>query len=70
MLSDAPKYKLPEDIYRLMRDLISDYCGIFFDDESRYIFERRLTRRLEVIGLDNFRDYYRFLLYKKILFVF
>ncbi|MFC1769530.1 CheR family methyltransferase [Nitrospirota bacterium] len=48
-----------------MRDLISDYCGIFFDDESRYIFERRLTRRLEVIGLDNFRDYYRFLLYNK-----
>jgi hypothetical protein len=25
---------LPEDIFRLLRDFIHDYCGIFFDDGS------------------------------------
>lgn len=58
----APK-NLPEEDFRLLRDLIRDYCGIFFDDSSRYILERRLSRRLDIHHLEHFRDYYRFLLY-------
>lgn len=56
---------LPENVFRLLRDLISDYCGIYFDDDSRNNVERRLSRRLAVHGFDNFRDYYRYLLYDK-----
>ncbi len=62
---DEQLIRLPVDVFRLLRDLISDYCGIFFDDDSKYILERRLNRRLGINGLDNFRDYYRFLLYDK-----
>lgn len=54
---------LPEDVFRLIRDLIRDYCGIYFDDGSRYLIERRLSRRVRNHHLDSFRDYYRYLLY-------
>jgi len=56
---------LPEDVFRLLRDLVRDYSGIYFDDNSRYLIERRLSKRLKNLHLDNFRDYYRFLLYDK-----
>jgi chemotaxis protein methyltransferase CheR len=56
---------LPEDVFRLLRDLISDFCGLYFDESSKYIIERRLNRRLKLHMFDNFRDYYRFLLYDK-----
>lgn len=65
MAEGGGRIELSENDFRLMRDLISDYCGIHFDSDSRYTMERRLTRRLSIHGIDNFRDYYRFLLYDK-----
>lgn len=56
---------LQDDVFRLLRDLISDYCGLYFDESSKYLIERRLNRRLQLHMFDNFRDYYRFLLYDK-----
>ncbi len=56
---------LPTDIFRLLRDHISNYCGIFFDDNSILIVERRLNRRLRLNRLKSFREYYRLLLYDK-----
>ena len=56
---------LPEEVFRLMRDLIRDYCGIYFDDGSRYILEKRLSRRVHKLHLSSFRDYYRHLLYDR-----
>lgn len=56
---------LPTDIFRLIRDFIRNYCGIYFDDKSKYILERRLNRRLKVNHLKDFREYYRLLMYDK-----
>jgi chemotaxis protein methyltransferase CheR len=56
---------LTEDVFRLIRDVIRDYCGLYFDDGSRYIVEKRLSRRVRNHNLDDFRDYYRFILYDK-----
>lgn len=56
---------LGEDVFRLIRDLIKDYCGLYFDDGSRYLIERRLNRRVRSHHLDSFRDYYRFMLYNR-----
>ncbi len=56
---------LREGEFRLLRDLIREYCGIFFDDASKFLLERRLSRRLKLHHLDDFRDYYRLLLYDK-----
>lgn len=47
--------------FRLLRDLIHDYCGIFFREEMKYLLERRLAPRLLLHGLADFTAYYRFL---------
>jgi len=54
---------LPEDVFRLVRDIIKDYCGLYFDDASRYLLEKRLSRRIRNHHLNDFRDYYRFIRY-------
>ena len=64
-LGNSELIPLGEDVFRLIRDLIRDYCGIFFDDASRFLLERRLSRRVKTHLLKDFRDYYRLLLYDK-----
>ncbi len=54
---------LSDETFRLLRDLIKNYCGIYFDDTSKYLLERRLSRRIGLLNLNDFKDYYRFLLY-------
>ncbi|MHB8882108.1 MAG: CheR family methyltransferase [Thermodesulfovibrionales bacterium] len=56
---------LSEDVFRLIRDIIRDYCGLYFDDSSKYLIEKRLSRRVRGHHLDDFRDYYRFIRYDK-----
>ena len=65
MFKDDEVTHLPEEVFRLMRDLIRDYCGIYFDDGSRYILEKRLSRRVRKLHLSSFRDYFRHLLYDR-----
>jgi chemotaxis protein methyltransferase CheR len=49
--------------FRLLRDLVYEYCGIFFQTESQYLMERRLGNRLREHDLQTFGDYYRYLRY-------
>lgn len=56
---------LPAEVFRLIRDFIDDYCGIYFDDKSKYKVEHRLNRRLKIYHMKDFREYYRFLMYDK-----
>jgi chemotaxis protein methyltransferase CheR len=56
---------LPDDVFRLLRDFIHGYCGIFFDDASKFLLERRLSRRLEQHRLKSFAEYYHFLRYDR-----
>jgi len=56
---------LPDDVFRLLRDFVHDYCGIYFDDNSKFLLERRLSRRLEQLRLRNFEEYYHFLRYDR-----
>jgi len=56
---------LPDDVFRLLRDFIHGYCGIYFDDGSKYLLERRLTRRLEQHRLKSFEEYYHLLRYDR-----
>ncbi len=54
---------MTDETFKLLRDLIRNYCGIFFDDSMKYLLERRLTRRLDSLQFNDFKDYYRYLLY-------
>jgi len=56
---------LPDDVFRLIRDFIHNYCGIYFDDGSKFLLERRLNRRLEQHQLKTFAQYYHFLRYDR-----
>ncbi len=65
MFETEPVIPLSEDVFRLIRDIIKDYCGLFFDDNSRHLIEKRLSRRVKNHHLNDFRDYYRFIRYDK-----
>ena len=56
---------LPDDVFRLLRDFIHDYCGIFFDNGSKFLLERRLNHRLEQHQLKSFEEYYHYLRYDR-----
>jgi chemotaxis protein methyltransferase CheR len=56
---------LPDDVFRLLRDFVHGYCGIYFDDGSKFLLERRLSRRLEQRRLKSFAEYYHFLRYDR-----
>ena len=59
LLHDAgPTLHLKE--FRLLRDFVNQFCGIYFDD-SAYIVERRLRERLRDLSISDFAEYYRYL---------
>ena len=49
------------DEFRLLRDLVNTRAGMFFDESSFHVFERRLRERLRVRSLPDFTSYYQFL---------
>lgn len=55
--------KLQPEEFRLLRDFISGFCGLYFDESSVYFLERRLQNRLAEKQLATFLDYYYLLLY-------
>lgn len=55
--------EMTDEEFVLIRDLICDYCGIFFAESFKYLVERRLQPRLPILGHHSFREYYRFLKY-------
>lgn len=50
----------PED-FRLLRDVVYEHAGLMFDDSALMLFDRRLSERLEVLGLPNYQSYYKYL---------
>ena len=57
----GPSLKLRE--FRLIRDFINRFCGIYFADDSSYVVERRLRERLRELRVGDFAEYYRYLQY-------
>jgi chemotaxis protein methyltransferase CheR len=57
----GPSLNLNE--FRLLRDFINQFCGIYFADDSAYVVERRLRERIRELGIDDFAEYYRYLRY-------
>jgi chemotaxis protein methyltransferase CheR len=47
--------------FRLLRDLVCDYSGIYLDESQLTRVQRRLRPRLAVLELKDFSDYYRHL---------
>jgi chemotaxis protein methyltransferase CheR len=60
-----PEQVMTEEEFYLLRDCVYSHCGIFFDNESKYLLEKRLSRRLTALNLPSFHDYYHFLKYNR-----
>ncbi len=65
IFSVEPEVVMSEEEFRLIRDLIYNHCGIFFDNDSKYLLEKRLARRITTHQLSGFKDYYHFLKYNR-----
>lgn len=64
MLLLTPEIPMSMDEFRLLRDFVYQHCGLNFTEDSKYLLEKRLGRRLEEHNLQSFKDYYYFLRYK------
>jgi chemotaxis protein methyltransferase CheR len=58
-----PRVEMTREEFRIIRDIVHEYCGIFFQDDVTYLLERRLQPRLEELGLPSFTEYHRHLRY-------
>jgi chemotaxis protein methyltransferase CheR len=65
MLATPKIIELPEEIFRFLRDMFYQHCGVYFDDQSKYFVEGRLQNSLQRLQFDNFKDYYYFLKYDR-----
>ena len=65
MLATPKLIELPEEIFRFLRDMFYQHCGVYFDDQSKYFVEGRLQNSLQRLQFDNFKDYYYFLKYDR-----
>jgi chemotaxis protein methyltransferase CheR len=54
--------ELGREAFRLLRDLIHGHCGIFFDEDTAFLLERRLAGRVAAHALADYDDYVQFLL--------
>jgi chemotaxis protein methyltransferase CheR len=52
---------LSEEEFRLLRDLIHERFGLYFEDNQRASLRSRLAGRLASLDLMNFEDYYHYL---------
>jgi chemotaxis protein methyltransferase CheR len=52
---------LPEEEFRLLRDLIHERFGLYFDENQRSSLRGRLVGRLATLDLVSFEDYYHYL---------
>ena len=65
MFNAEPDVQMTDEEFRLIRDLIYSHCGLYFDNDSRYLLEKRLGRRLPLHQLSGYKDYYHFLKYNR-----
>ena len=56
---------MSDEEFHLLRDCVYSHCGIFFDNDSKYLLEKRLARRVTTLNLPSFRDYYHYLKYNR-----
>jgi chemotaxis protein methyltransferase CheR len=54
---------LPDNVFLLLRDLIKERIGIYYDSSKKEIFSSKLCPLLIEKGINSFLDYYYFLKY-------
>jgi chemotaxis protein methyltransferase CheR len=55
--------ELPDDVFRLLREQIYKKSGMWFNDSSKYLLQKRLSPRARELNFDSFQKYFYFLQY-------
>jgi chemotaxis protein methyltransferase CheR len=55
--------ELPDDVFRLLREQIYKRSGMWFNDSSKYLLQKRLSPRARQLNFDSFQKYFYFLQY-------
>ena len=63
MSRDEHRPQMSAEEFRLIRDLVYDHCGILYRDEMKFVMERRLWPRLELLHVQDYGAYHRYLRY-------
>lgn len=65
MLNADLGIEMPDEEFRLLRDLVYAHSGLYFGDDAKYLLEKRLGRRLACHQLKSYREYYQFLKFNR-----
>src|SRR5215207_3871215 len=63
MTTDPGAMDLPVGVFLILRDLIRDQIGVWFEDEKRDLLAVKVSDRVRALGLASFLDYYYLLKY-------
>jgi chemotaxis protein methyltransferase CheR len=63
MSSHIDTIALPANVFGILRDLIHERAGIFYDSDKRELIAEKLSARLTESGFSTFLDYYYLLKY-------
>ena len=55
--------RMTEEEFKLLSDLIYNYCGLTFTGSQKILFQKRVKSRVEKLRLSSFKEYYQFLKY-------
>ncbi len=58
---DEPRPELTGEALHLLRDLFAQRSGFYLRNDLKFVAERRLAARLEMLGLRDFLSYHRYL---------
>lgn len=65
MLFLSPDIAMSDEEFRQLRDFVYQFSGLHFSQDSKYLLERRLGKRLQTLQLQGYKDYYYYLRYNK-----
>jgi chemotaxis protein methyltransferase CheR len=52
---------MTDQLFDKWRKFIYDNCGIYFQDNKKYLLESRLQKRINYLGLDSYDDYLNYM---------
>lgn len=63
IVTEQPPVSLPIDVFKLIRDMLYEHCGVWLDDQSKFFIEGRLQETLRRHRFGTFKDLYYYLKY-------
>ena len=57
--------KLSDSSFEKFREIIYTSCGIYFQDNKKYLLESRLLKRINHLGMESYEEYFDYLKYNR-----